>query len=493
MDRAVAGYAYQADGLLEKLLQFRSADYSKEARVTAAFLAAFVFRVRDALWSNAYTKNELRWDDNKARELGRTIQLVHSLVRYIAASDPRVSPPSLQRILSDLGAQLVAPLSNSPVVVLVRPQWKYNSKFLSLSTLVRSLVNFEVLDEERDPEDPIAEAGIYLDEAWEEFINASWKLDSKPGEIGVLSFPGLDHGSLLEAPILVHELAHFYDYSTTPPLHHKFTNKAFYTFESFAAQLKSFPLSESELVAHWRETTRMIGVAIRELLADAIATRIMGFSFFLAEAEVLPRVSEEKPPEPPILDTGYPGMAVRLDAIRRTLDEMHGGSFSKACRRREHGLSPEILKWVEHSWKGWDDLIQNGLVLKRSRSKRPEAQLRERLRAIRYSAVRNAIPEILDAAGTIVPPSLTAKMTPGLSRRLQMLNADLPPHLDGDTSSDFAEILTAAWIFYLIECANDKRPSRELHEARARYLKINRLVEKALELTSADLRNSGNA
>ena len=127
----------------------------------------------------------------RARNLGRALHEIHSFIRYLRASSPHQSPPALQvALLTDLHFPISHPRSNP--ICLVRPQWKYNLTYVSLTRLIAPFAL-----------DPDGKLGI---KTAEEIIPSLWKKrlsklskaeqdelgEHPPEQLAILSFAGLD-------------------------------------------------------------------------------------------------------------------------------------------------------------------------------------------------------------------------------------------------------------------------------------------------------------
>jgi hypothetical protein len=102
----------------------------------------------------------------------------------------------------------------------VRPQWKYNLKYVQLTRQMKKIVSPAVFD---------PDLAILKPSNHDDWLDNLWKLrrlrqgrsnhkDKPPKHIAVLSFAGLDTNDTLCYPLLAHELGHFIDYSCKPNL-----------------------------------------------------------------------------------------------------------------------------------------------------------------------------------------------------------------------------------------------------------------------------------
>src|ERR1035438_2035739 len=107
------------------------------------------------------------------------------------------------------------------------------------------------------------------------------KLDAEPPrQVAILSFAGLDTHDTFLYPLLAHELGHFIDLSYATPLNvsSSVSNAARIREEEVRLILEQQGSSvpARDVTAHHRALVDRVFVAVREIIADLLATRMMG-------------------------------------------------------------------------------------------------------------------------------------------------------------------------------------------------------------------------
>jgi hypothetical protein len=291
-------------------------------------------------------------------QLAKRLHDIYAYVRFLKASTPRQAPPAIQFALSEL-TRLHFPKTNGDPVCVVRPQWEYNFGQRSFKDLYNDV--FSPAPDKIGQERPNSQTALVA--AWKQWRAKSVRTPRSsiprrpPLQVGILSFPGLDTADTLLYPLLAHELAHFIasSYSSEP---HKAAVKRIEKRDYVRMYRQSHEKSPGGL---WLEMdlgklNERLDICMKEMLADFVAIRMMGFSFFAANAEYLKAVSAEQPVlwrEPLIKASGYPGMRFRLSkmfnylgmaslpgSIDRFLDE-NMAEHSKECE----GLKDYLGQW----------------------------------------------------------------------------------------------------------------------------------------------------
>jgi hypothetical protein len=149
------------------------------------------------------------------------------------------------------------------------------------------------------------------------------KLDSAlPQQVAILSFAGLDTHDTLSYPLLAHELGHFIDLSYPTPLNVQpsVSNAARIREDEVRQVLEKYLVTNvprrDVTVCHKALVDRVF-VALREIVADLLATRMMGFGYFAAHSEFLKTLAAW--PQQTLTNSGYPGIKYRLSLVLQHL------------------------------------------------------------------------------------------------------------------------------------------------------------------------------
>ena len=397
---SVGAVTYQACALLRGLERINHEEYLPQA-----------CRIRDVFFCIVDYVLEETWDLQKAceasssppetmlarvRALGTVLHEIHSYVRYLWASSPQHSPPGIQVALTQL-TEMYFPKANGDPISLVRPQWKYNLTYVPMSWRLADLLRPSVLD-------PSAKLGALqprdlLRKLWERNPERT-QGEQAPSQLAILSFAGLDTHDTLLYPLLAHELGHFIDFSYTPPLNLRDDLKR--KAEIRADQVSDFlerllgKEPDPQLVNSQLNTlVQQVFVAIREIIADLLATRMLGFGFFVAQAEFLKTLAPW--PQPLVTSSGYPGIRFRLQVIFEHLVER----LPKNCLAffKEHeGSDPEVAAPLVHFLELW----RERLSLAANVSPAPGSGLASLIE----EAVRAVIPDLHELASRMMKKKL---------------------------------------------------------------------------------------
>lgn len=467
--------AYQARVLLAELGRITPPDYLAEACTIATYFTAIAEYLADELWG--ICKNTSRRPSNvgRALSLGEVVHQLYSFLRFIRANSPHQAPPAIQYALSELTRRHFAGDPPGRKISLVSSQWRYNQVYNQITPVLYQFDSLSI--------DPDGKLGRTTDEIfrvlWERkkqklteqgpsFDPGDW-----PNHIATLSFAGLDTNDTLLFPLLVHELAHFIDHSLRPKKRSTEIAQQVMVRLSDVEQVLPPSSSPEDVEIQWHAIAQLVEVSVRELLADLVATRLLGLSFFMAQSEFLKTVIVDWP-ETIVLANGYPGVAYRLwcsfEELTR-LDEPESlKDFLARCRSQTQNAP--TVEWIEGYLSAWESRLAEA-----KRLPLPSDAL-VRLAAI---AVKKAKPLIRRAAAELVPADRKARFDETIFARVKCLRYDLPP-FEGSGDFDFAQVLTAAWIFQFMEGDDLERSEATLENGHARYEKTCRLVLKALEL-----------
>lgn len=497
---SVGAVAYQAYLLVQLLNRISDEEFPREACIIREVLLCYAERGRDELFKlyNGESKTSLgpkrkAAEAQRVRSLGELIRELYSYIRYLLASSPRQSPPALQEALNQL-VSVYFPKEAGTSVCIVRPQWKYNLEYVPLTSKIRKAVALSVID-------PDGTLGI---SSSEEIIPPWWRQRRKQGgdkkllgkeppkQLAILSFAGLDTNDALSFPLLAHELGHFIDLSETPP---------YYLSKEIreSSQIRTDVVEDTiERVEHRKplpaetadKTSRLVSqasICLRELLADLLATRMMGFSFFVAQAEFLKTLAPWS--QPRILSSGhpvgYPGIKFRLWAILRHLLTIHPSNPEGFFGREETDKTnaESLMKFLRH-WK---------TILEPNNSEPPKGgdqhdtivRLQTELSRIAEKAVLNSLDGITKIAQKIVPDENCAKLTPSFFERVLKLSKDLPPSCPNENPNSFSEIMSAAWAYQILYGEWRELKKEGIDRKYKEYEKTCNLVLKAIELIPA--------
>jgi dCTP deaminase len=428
----ISALAYQAEVFLHELDSITEVDYPTEACTIRDILGCVARYLSEELNTLAASQSPVDQPVmDRARYLGSLVQDLYAYLRYLRASDPGQTPPGLQQALSQLTDQYFPKQFGNPIV-LVRPQWKYNLKCVLLTWELNDLLPLSVLDPDGNKFRDV-----------EEVVPALWKQygykGDLPRQVAVLSFAGLDSRDALLYPLLAHELGHFIDFSYSPPLN---------LDDSLSAR------------GHSSGGRERIGVCFRELLADLIATRMMGFAYFAALSKFLTTVGAWS--QTAVESSGYPGICFRLWVCLQEV-QPQVRRFIRA-QRTSRGRQ-RITKFLSKYLSEW----QSRLKKCSQRGGDPVAQ-----------AVFDALPDLKRLARKAVPKP--ALLTDQFFERIALLEQELPPSLPREKEGCFAELMSAAWAYQFVYGEGPQAKAHKLGKSVQEYMKTCRLVTKAIEL-----------
>jgi dCTP deaminase len=489
---SIGAVAYQASALIHELKRINKEEYLDEAcQIRDVFLCIAEY-IQEQLWDLKATASGPPGSVPesvfaRSRALGHILHEIYSYIRYLWASSPRQSPPGIQVALAQL-TQAYFPKPNGAALCLVRPQWHYNLTYVPMAWYLRNLLGVGVLDPKgtlgsKDSEDILRK----LWTAWRQKLDkADEKCLTPPTQLAILSFPGLDTEDTLLYPLLAHELGHFIDYSHDRPLYLRDDLKA-------KAEIKLDQVREvmektlgkqpepQDVDANHKFLVGNVCIAIREILADLFATRMLGFAFFAAQSEFLKTVAAWS--EAPITPTGYPGIKFRLGIIFDHLTKHLAGdllSFLDSHSKSRPDTAGVLLSYLER-WR--ERLLAPDP--KRSAPLAGQAATEQQLRKLAQNAVRAVLPDLHSVVREIIPDEQTPKLTGQFFDRIARLARDLPPSCITEPSNCFAEVLAAGWAYQLIY-GEEREPNagKGTHDDQVgEYRKTCRLVLKSIELT----------
>ena len=497
---SVGAVAYQAHLLVKLLNRISDEEFPREACIIREVLLCYAERGREELFKlyNEGSKKSLNAKGQDARAqrirlLGELIRELYSYIRYLLASSPRQSPPALQEALNQLVEVYFPKAEAGTPVCIVRPQWKYNLEYVPLTSKIRKVVAPSVID-------PDGKLGI---SSSEEIIPPWWnqrrqqRQDTKllgeepPKQLAILSFAGLDTSDVLCFPLLAHELGHFIDFSKTPPY---YLSKAIRESSQIRTEEVELALQRAqkklppEKIAF--ETKRLVdqaSICLREILADLLATRMMGFSFFVAQGEFLKTLAPWSQPRilPYGQPQGYPGIKFRLWVILRHLLKLHPNSpevfFTKHHNNETNAKS--LTKYLED----WKNILESDKAEPPKSGEQDDGIVRAQteLSKITQKAVLDSLDGITKIAQTIVPDNNCANLTSSFFDRILKLSRDLPPSCPNENTNSFSEIMSAAWAYQILY-GEERELKKDTDDKKYKeYEKTCNLVLKAIELIPA--------
>jgi len=446
---SVGAMAYQAYALSIELEAIKS---PKEARQVRDVLLTIVDYVQTELqkifdFEKPYAEEH---DPGfiRTRQLARVLHEIYFDVLCLRANTVERCPPAIQTSVSSL-VEKYFPESNSKPVCLVRAQPAYMADYKEpITDLFENLITPDLLDPSGDLI-TIDENYEVLQTIWRQYVGKlsepkrSEFGSTPPRHVAIISFAGLDGYDTLLYPILAHEIAHFIDLSYHPHLHmsenivrHIKTvlKKAPYLGEEEGSRLKSH-----------------ISVCLRELMADLLAVRMMGFSFFLAQAEFLKTLTGWHP-SILITPTGYPENHLRLGLVfGQLLAPSSKGNVRNFLKGEENTHSKEagLLQVLLNEWE--EKLLSMNKIqsLEELHKIKPPSDT-PRSPKIVAECVIPCIPELIKLAAEIIPDEKCSKLQPSLFDRVALLKDRKSPLLVGDSVSSFSEIMTAAWAYQIL-------------------------------------------
>jgi dCTP deaminase len=487
----------QTTTLIEELERIDDQRYPPEACHIRDVFLAYADRLCEQLQMLNTSPHSHEASPADSSELGRgCAQAVHSLysfLRYLRSSSTSVTPPGLQMALAHI-AHLHFPAEQlGEPVCLVRPQWKYNLKCIHLNgDLKRSITDHDL--------DPDVVLGLGKEDV--DTLSTLWKCwqrklppndvrarpENLPGQIAILSFAGLDTTNVLLYPLLAHELGHFIDFAHSPQLSSRrsLVSSLQLTEDSLKVALTERFTEKFATIntkALWEDLTERVDRCIKELLADLLAVRMLGFPFFFAQAELLSNMSAWN--EPDFLHTGYPGIQFRLRTvfnhlIGRLEHEQVRAFLASASNGPDANTARGLLTFVDE-WNARLPVAATAASCK-SYASTQLGMARTYVDKLGINLINQALPILQDIACEVVPDTSSARLTPGLFRRITRLEHDLPPSLPLDNSYAVSEILAAAWCFHLLagKSATSKRNDRIVRSNS--FQTTSALVLKAIEL-----------
>jgi dCTP deaminase len=480
----------QAYALVQELRQITDADYPREACCVREVFQAFAEYILEILWKSFDPSNPLIPSGDpgfaRTRALARALQKLYSYVEFLHTSKPSSVPPGLQVALARLTKSHFA-LAPGASICLVRPQWDYNLSFVPLASLLKDLVLPGVLD-------PTGGLSLTRDN----LLSTLWSLRAKrhseaanpPQHLAILSFAGLDAHDVLLYPLLAHELGHFIDFSNEPPRHQlpevlARGRSRTDDIRQILTQTYHRAADDREVVKLEEQLNNLIQISLREILADLIAVRMLGVSYFIALAEFLKTIVGWQY-STVFQRQGYPAHALRLEIILRHLLGSALPLNPLTFIEQERDLPADLGSWLKRFLTEWQ--VHLASLVTPASSYSVGSTLERALTPLADSAVTATLPLLEEIAVAAIPNDKCAALTKTVSDRLERLRQRLPPFLPEDTSNSasFAEILAAGWIYEFQFGERREVEHKDVGSQYEEYSKTCRLVLKAVELSAGE-------
>lgn len=487
---------YQAWALIQELKKLTDEEYPSQACHIRDVFLCFAEYILEQLLGLYDPQTPLKVKGpaglQRLRVFAEALQELYSNIRYLWASSPRQSPPSLQVALAQL-VHLHFPKFNGEPLCVVRPQWKYNLKYVPLSWQLKQLIAPGVLDPSQ--ENGIRSKEDILPVLWKRWRNNLSKEEQKcippahPKQLAVLSFAGLDTQDALLYPLLAHEIGHFIDHSYTPLLHRQ---PPLRKVTSIGMDDIYKILDEAREMARWNQAEelwefldRRVRICLQELIADLLATRMMGLSFFVSQSEFLKTQYAWSGAR--ILPSGYPGIKFRLSVIFNHLTSGDSPGNVRTFLQKHAATKPELAKPLLNFLHSWEKRLGG---TKKATPKKAKfrakgfwhSEFQHRLNQFIESMIEGALPKLEVLVRKCIPDSNCTRLTPRFFDRIVKLEKELPPSFPHEEENCFAEIMSAAWAYQILYGEKREAQKRTLDERISEYHKTCRLIMKAVDL-----------
>jgi dCTP deaminase len=503
---AVGGLLYQAECLVERIASFTNDDYPLQTLSIAKILHVLADRCRSQLAKLDAKAGEglPRGEQNRARDLGKIVQVLHSYLRYLQASSPLHTPPGIQQAITALieaHAQEVLECKREDINVLVRPQWKYSLKYVDL--LHQFDTETPLLWYALDPEGELKaiEVRKIVDALW---ANAESEATKKaeasntstqnvkiplPKHIAILSFAGLDRDDVLLYPLLAHELGHFLDFA----LEDRGSDCTASTLQAFLPTPNDLEANRIETTEH-RTLAETVSVCLRELTADLLAARMVGLGYYFAFNEYFKSL-DVWPGDEVVFNSksSYPSFGLRLKLIWEELTKTGGGigaveSLNKTLDTWHQPGKQQLLNYLQKS----DGLAQ---AVKLPEIAKVEGSPTAKLQILTTNTIIKSLPAVVQLARKIIPDGRVARMPEDIEHMVELLETRVPPfqpltrqarQKKDYKSWNFEDILTAGWL-YQLAMGDAKEASLPQARRSREYRSTCLLLLKALELQGSRL------
>jgi dCTP deaminase len=385
--------------------------------------------------------------ESQARILGQNVGELYALLRLIEASRVERSQVGTAIPLELLVRDCVG--EQDKAISIVRPQWKYNYKYLNAVEELKGLTPAEEI------------------------------FKRSPPYFAVFSYPGLERGNTLSLVLLAHEIGHLmddiHDISGTSTNvgsrivleRCRFDEKSVQKLVSLRAKielpqvmdvLKVLPIST-------HENNTLVDMCIkwvREFTADILAIRLLGPSYFFALAEVCASVVD-------IDDQveNYPPPRLRLQLILREMEDSRGGlGYRDRLARMAEGSGGyrDLQAKVDEYISVWKRTIDTPA---KTEGKTPEEELESSRGEIVKAAIWNYLEEVTTKVRNILTGEKAYKLPQDIFTLVRFLESKIPPtqrrvqHEAWLSPIGIKDILNAGWICKLTGPEKRKLPERQ--------------------------------
>lgn len=426
----------------------------------------------------------------RARTLANSLRKLYAFMRFLRASGADQAPPGIQVALSQLTDRYFPNSKKVLPVCLICPEWDYNFACCYLNSHLTSAVPFAELDREGQlgiKEQKEVPAKIW--NWWKSTLRGKIKRRSDlvfPAHVGVLSFARLDSHDVFLFPLLAHELGHFIDFSHEPELFRcEELQKVIWEKVEHLKKLLGNQVTDEEADRLGARVFKKAQFCIRELLADLIAVRMLGFSYFIAQTKFLKTVAGWS--EPTITDRDYPGLVFRLGVVFEHLFELnYAENIRPFLERSKSGPHSEMATWLLTLMIEWQNHLS--IAARVGPSSEMETELNvgnsndSMVADLAEKVVRGCLEELTLVVKRVIPDENCSRLKDTFFERIHRLTKDLPPSCPNEGPDSFAEIMSAAWAYQLRygDLLKSNNPYSEL--GFDEYRKTCNLVFKAIEL-----------
>lgn len=493
---SLGAITYQSERLIREIRELDLSGQPSEIRNVRNLLLCLTDRVKRRLWElydPKHPRSVVGGEEGfkRTRSLGRTLGHIHSFVRYICRDSFRKNSPSLHFIMNQLALRHVRDHENTPICI-VRTKWHYRTECEPLSQQIQSMFNFwDFIDNIKDETVHLPPEQIITKwwKSWLDTLSESERTDLMPEDrpplqISVLSFPGLDSQDVFLYPLLGHELGHFLDSSQHEALSRRIEENWPAEDENGSPEDESSFLSQTAFTDLYSdEPTTMPQVCVRELLADVLAVRIIGFSYFISLAEYLKTMYAGNGPLIET-ETGYPGMELRLWVILRHLNR-EGDEFNLRYLLDGAKLEdPIAYNFLTRYLAKWEKRLQgllNSVTDPQTQLKATETEGGE------DSTLHSVLTLVVDSLEAIDKVAIEAvpvasKLSMQTFKRIKALQQKEAPSLPDDDATSFGEIMAAVWIYEFMLGEPDEINMTNLEEQFAIYDETCRNAINAMDL-----------
>jgi len=485
---SLSGAIYQTRTLINELERINNEEFPYEAcliRDVFLCIAEHILEELRALHDPGEPFELSLPDAAQVRSLAKYVGQIHSYIRYLSASSSRQSPPAVQQQLVKLTSRHFNSEYGDPVCI-VRPQWTYNLKCVPLSQELKKIPKL-VLDPLNKLK--ITSNDLLIQALWDKRVGHGKEMVSNqaPTQIGVLSFASIDTPNAFCIPLLGHELGHFIAFSPPVPFHED--SRLLESAEISEDKVKEViedvtkkPANQYEAKRYYSLLSNLVWICLRELLADRLAARMLGLSFFLAQAKFIKTSLSWY--QPLILESGYPNIKLRLSEIfNQVTDEDFPGNPIRFIQENSQ-VYPDLAESLLRYLDCWKRRLEELPVTTYSMSGLfPDELLVKPFYGLVTDALNTTTLAILsDIAKQVVPNEKCALLTQNFFERIRRLEHDLPPSVPDETADSFPEILSAAWAYQIVHGESRENEMSKKNKRFDEHSKTSRLIFKAIEL-----------